>query len=76
MGLRSGSGPAAVGFGWPNLRKGTVQGSGGARAEREGNPETKSARSRGDMRLPGPLDGGSGVHGHTSSSERALLSQG
>ena len=43
---------------------------------REGNPETESACSRGDKRHPGPLDGGSGVHGHTSSSERASPSQG
>lgn len=34
MGLQSGSGSAAAGFGWPNLRKGTAQG--GARAERKG----------------------------------------
>lgn len=75
MGLSSGSGPAAVGFGWPNVRK-ELHGAGRGLKGREGNPETESARSSGDMRLPGPLDGGSGVHGHTSSSERALRSQG
>lgn len=40
MGLSSGSGPAAVGFGWPNVRKGTARG--GARAERKrGEPRDR-----------------------------------